>query len=1593
MNKLEQFAINQIRKTKGVYLLSPERMFSEYNGEKENVKNYNGRQLLEMLQNADDAASEATDEKKALIQLVGDTLYIANTGYPFSEQGLNSIFHSHLSPKQAEEKQIGKKGLGFRSILSWSREVTIKSKGLCVSFSEGNSREILDELLADEEFSLEYKKLNILNSETPISTLVCPKIVNNPSFEKFHEYDTTIAISLRSDALQEVKKQLKGDIDGEVLLFLKNLHEIKIEVEGQIKSYSKKILSNNKLEITKVKNGRIKTKLWNVHLLAGKFAEIGKPYELGFAWTDDLSKSKDVLYSYFRTKVNIKCNGVLHGSFELNADRNLLISDNVLYNEKLLSLLPLLLSEVAEMATRVNEPSNYIPLQLVELDISGLKGFIENKKFDSELAIQIKKRNVFPNIAGVYISWPEGNIPVYYDEKILSEHLTPTTFPLILQWCEDKFVNDLLKMLLPRRYKVSSIIKDIIRQRQSLSKFEYANLIVAIHDLMNEKNKDDYETVSLLYDSNFNELSFQQQIFLPENDKLFDFPSDVGIQIVDPELASNLLEATGSANYGALSKELKMLGLKEYTFNELMEKLIFHYEQSKNATDVHLLHQNLFNIYKSYDQPGNRWHGSSCKVLNKKGNLTDVKKIYFGKEYSNSFIDDIYHYDKRKIIASPQKFKPTEASFEKWQKYLEWLGVEYVPRHILESGGRDYAEHVMRNYNYKIPIDKSIYKNFKDFQDYLVAYKTATVTTIDDLDNILDKNSSENIFRLINADDKLQQILEKDKEPIGGSLDLNISKMWYLKTIDATAMKSYLKWRITNKKWLATESLTKAAPSTMATAGYINEDFRGFVEKPLLDYDILKRYNIERLKIDHLLWLIGVHKSIDTFSTSLLYSILLNLPSIDDSGKKAKTIYNQLAANFEDKNLDKLDKSDVTYLQFKANGEVFCKDGLYHAANKAYYVNDKRYGETITRQFLTIDIDRRRGRDKIKNLFGVAPLENITLDVIGVPDPHELNATFVTELENFKPYVYTLRKEVDGGNEKNVIKDTKFNLCSNLSLKLKKDEKDQIIELNNYEYFYDKKKKTVYLVLSYDYSSVNDLKDDIHVCSAIADAFSAILDVDAQRQQIRELFSKGGVARDELLRSELDDDSLKKLSEARQLLNIVSNPKFDFWKSIIKCFPTKKLKLIDDSDDQLYNSLIKLFPKFNDSISAIFSKINYDDINEEESALLILELLSSLNKTVANFNSFHYPPFDISEVYQTAFNKLKQENRDFVIGKYYEKCSIQPLLQAMFLSKISNYDLLLPTVVNEIDFQIAVTANFWSIIDKEYGLLEKDSKDFNTINLEDVKQLNITAILATHSEANKSALFSQFLNEKPAVESKTYFSSQLESISIEFTSWLGQSGDSTNSPLGGSKRFNLGKEVLLYDDLLDLKGQMDVLLGEKGLNKVTATGIKTLAVDIKNKTKPGGNNTTNNRKPKIPKEEIGFLGEYIVYHYLLRTTEKKESVRWMSEYARLCGVNALGRDGLGYDIEFIPNNSTKKRFIEVKSVGNEDAFHITNKEIKWGELNRKDYDIYLVRGSDDPASAKIERISRPFDYKGKTFTSNSLFSVVNDNYIIKFQKQ
>jgi len=170
------YSDNILDEDRNGYLNDPVRILEDFNKEKEKIEEYDGRQLLEMLQNADDEA--VTDKKKiCFIQLTNEQLTIANNGRRFSEDGIESLMYSNISPKVREQNKVGQKGLGFRSILSWANKITIKSYDLAIEFSENEARKFLQSLIQENPDIQDILSEREVKEKYPIATLRCPRIL------------------------------------------------------------------------------------------------------------------------------------------------------------------------------------------------------------------------------------------------------------------------------------------------------------------------------------------------------------------------------------------------------------------------------------------------------------------------------------------------------------------------------------------------------------------------------------------------------------------------------------------------------------------------------------------------------------------------------------------------------------------------------------------------------------------------------------------------------------------------------------------------------------------------------------------------------------------------------------------------------------------------------------------------------------------------------------------------------------------------------------------------------------------------------------------------------------------------------------------------------------------------------------------------------------------------------------------------------------------------------------------------------------------------------------------------------------------------
>src|SRR4051794_39274589 len=79
------------------YRRQPEELVSHFNREVSALEGYRGRQILELLQNADDAGAYSQDGCVLTFDVSRDRLVVANTGTAFSKKGLTSLVISDCS--------------------------------------------------------------------------------------------------------------------------------------------------------------------------------------------------------------------------------------------------------------------------------------------------------------------------------------------------------------------------------------------------------------------------------------------------------------------------------------------------------------------------------------------------------------------------------------------------------------------------------------------------------------------------------------------------------------------------------------------------------------------------------------------------------------------------------------------------------------------------------------------------------------------------------------------------------------------------------------------------------------------------------------------------------------------------------------------------------------------------------------------------------------------------------------------------------------------------------------------------------------------------------------------------------------------------------------------------------------------------------------------------------------------------------------------------------------------------------------------------------------------------------------------------------
>ena len=740
---------------------------------------------------------------------------------------------------------------------------------------------------------------------------------------------------------------------------------------------------------------------------------------------------------------------------------------------------------------------------------------------------------------------------------------------------------------------------------------------------------------------------------------------------------------------------------------------------------------------------------------------------------------------------------------------------------------------------------------------------------------------------------------------------------------------------------------------------------------------LFKNSKISKSDVDYFLLKVGVNKEISDFSTDTIYAMLSNLREIDKEGKKAKLIYRELAENLDEK---RIDKNSNEYKSFMKDGLVYCRingNYSYESVKKVYYVEDKTFGEDIIKQFHTIEIDRRKGAKKVNTLFGVIPLENLEFKLKSSPSLHQLNEIIQKEIEELKPYFYAFRlaKDTDG-KELNWIKNSKITICTQIEPQYKHNEELKDFVLKPYEFIYIEKKNEVYLFVESDkkYSSIADFQTDYKFADSISEIFSSIVKVDTHRSSFRELFKESRINRSYILETDLDDKNLEKLKLSRTKLNVVDDPKIQFWFSILstlkKGYDYRKYK------DAEFANLIHT--QINQSINDY--ELNYEDINDISNFPAIIDLFSELKIDISNYNKNSTVALNIVPHYDDILHQLKndfQNNFEILLFNHLKEQLLNE--KEKFLDMQSVFETFKQFNV-ENTITIDVEKLFIDTIKKEFQV--DLSKEYENINLQEIFKKNRDELANQIKSLNKS-LLNEIIENNNNLRSLIYFG-EYESIINEYR-FLVEKAEDKKEISFNNKTIKTQKDD--FEELYNLITNQDPITKIERIN----TSKPELTIDNDKKGKPKG--SSRNRFTASDKETLGFIGEIIVLESLKKRFGT-DNVIWASGYAKKANINPKGDDNKHYDLKY-KNKYGKWNFVEVKTTASDKLeFKISNLEVNFGIENKSNYEIMIVTNAlDEKKNRRIKKLSNPFKFaKDESFTNNSKFLVKNDNFMIKLNE-
>lgn len=1244
-------AITQlIKEREETFRISTDNIISQFRGDLQYTKDYNGRQILELLQNADDAGSDIFEIE---IDTRNKKLSVSNTGVPFNTNGIKSLMIPNLSEKNKKEF-IGNKGLGFRSILNWAESVQIFSGDINVEFSPELARQNFERLVpdADARATLQTQR-DLPEGVVPFPVLAIPKLIAPGGKQGFA---TTICIKYMDGFEKDILQQVNAlKAHPEAMLFLNHINTIRLIIDGEptplicVDSPSGEYPTKT-----------IGTRTWNIADSGENLLPDGKTwYRLKLAWQDDLSDNFGKLFTFLPTSVSLYLPYLVHGTFELEANRKHITDSEE--NKHILNELLQLIKKVAQdlcLEKTDWRPWRVLTPDSVESDSPALRVFYK------DLTNLKNDLSVFPCV-------DDG-----YRISSMARYYTPE----LSQWVKRKKYEQFLPELL--------LSPDIfLKQEQSPQRKKYPpddfiskinELSRSITDIVDRADlilfalaeKDTYKwRFDLLVNDKMEIVSADVTAFTPvKKGEKFHVPDFIQIDFINEELYDQLVRRVGEHFDEKTAEEREfqsyfksILNVQPYDSNNVIDKIMTNtrsvvedltraanLEEARNKVRITL--QELFKNYKNLQRPQEVF-GSSIPLIASDHSIVESDQLFLSEEFeAGSNASRLYGHmlTANRKIAGVAHYQLPNDDMVLLESFFVWLGVTRYVRYSAQETSNDW--------NYDPYFQFILKNNGESLSDFRMnrLNKNSKVRVPEDWD-LLQLMDPANLLVLLCLDNNSKiEILSE-----------HFSYEWYYNKPRPAIVTCY---SYVCFKLLA---LGKFADILIEE---VSDDIAAIVNKEWNSLAcLMANFKIDMDLVRRVLLKLGAKATFREFSLDKVYGFIKEAGEKRVSNDIAGKIYDLAFQYFKEKK-----DSDFEGIEKKFDLLAFKKDKKeYQPNDTVYYSDNKTLPTRILERYWILDFPRRSGEKQLVRYFGINAFRSINFHV------SEQGATYHNTDHEFKNWVRQIRTYIlahrirtiksDKGKAANDLLNLKIELVSSLQYS---DSSGAVDTLEMNEFIIDVH-GTFYLRAETS-KKLEALKSTPRFCDAVAEIYCILFEVTSGKNTYRSIFkdpiddTKNLIATDGL-------DAY--FDEAKRLLGI-SESELAFWDAILAISGQKRQTDVIADREELSEMIIT---QLGYNLPETYERIDFNKFDNQEAFGIFSSLHMALGISLFQIKE-HLNNFPALENYyrKKLENITSDTELQFNLALWLSLQRKEPEQQLRFESIRSTYHQQSNKIINEL---------------------------------------------------------------------------------------------------------------------------------------------------------------------------------------------------------------------------------------------------------------------------------------------------------------------